>query len=79
MLKNFVLKQFQLIGLNYEAEGSQGSIEEMTPILDTFCKFRDNIKNASKAKDWKLIFDASDDLRDNLLPELGVRLEDKGN
>lgn len=38
--------------------------------------YRDEIKK--NAKDPKAMFEISDNLRDDILPQLGIRLDDKG-
>ena len=48
------------------------------PYLSALAEFRDGVRSlAREKKDPKEILSLSDDLRDNVLPELGVRLEDR--
>jgi cysteinyl-tRNA synthetase len=50
---------------------------EVRPILDTFVNFREQVRDCAKLKkEPKEILILSDKLRDELLPELGIRLED---
>jgi len=50
--------------------------EAITPLMDIASRFRDRVKEAAGEK--KLIFDLCDSVRDDELPHLGIRLEDKG-
>lgn len=45
-------------------------------ILDVLSEYRENVRSHSRNKDITAVLKASDDLRDNILPEIGVRLED---
>lgn len=70
------------IGLgSLEAAGSGGSLEQLLgPHLDAWTKFRDEIRqlareNASAAD----ILKACDRVRDEVLPEVGVRIDDSGS
>ena len=44
--------------------------------MEALIKFRDDIKNPAN-QDAKSLFKLSDELRDDVLPFLGIRLEDK--
>ena len=60
---------------NVSGEG-QGQLEA---IMNAFCAYRDAVKNNAKAEDAaKILFRISDELRDDILPRLGVQIEDKG-
>lgn len=49
----------------------------ITPLMNALRKFRDDIKE--KANEGpKVMFQLSDELRDDILPYLGIRLEDRG-
>lgn len=52
--------------------------EIIAPILDAFVEFRHQIRTATIAKDFNTILQLADSLRDDILPDLGIRLEDKG-
>lgn len=65
------------IGLASE-ETTQKKEEVLTPILDALSNFRSAIRNAAINKDINLILKLTDQFRDDVLPELGIRLEDKG-
>ena len=57
----------------------QNSEQILTPYIETLTKFRDQIKNAAGIdKDLTKIFKICDELRDDVLPYLGVKIEDKG-
>jgi cysteinyl-tRNA synthetase len=45
--------------------------------MNALSKYRDQVKN-SASDDPKALFKISDELRDDILPYLGIRLEDKG-
>lgn len=52
------------------------------PLLDVLTKFRETVRVAAISNDGttaKAILTAADSLRDDVLPELGVRMEDKGS
>lgn len=52
--------------------------EQLLPYLDAIATFRDNVRELARAKkEYKTFFEASDDLRDRVLPALGVVLEDR--
>ena len=58
--------------------GAEGSYEEMiTPLMNALTKYRDQVKNLANS-DGKELFKISDELRDDILPFLGIKLEDKG-
>jgi cysteinyl-tRNA synthetase len=60
------------------AEGEGASYEEViTPLMNVLLKFRDDVKKNAGAG-GKELFKLSDELRDDILPYLGIRLEDKG-
>lgn len=60
--------------------GSGESKEEiLAPLLDMLSKFRMDVRAAAIAGDTKAVLQAADVLRDDILPELGIRLEDLRN
>lgn len=78
-----ILKTF---GLVYKTEFIDSFIFDTTseskedvvgPYIDTISKFRDEIRSAAHEKDLKRVFDACDKLREETLPQLGVKLEDR--
>ena len=82
----FVTRTFKLFGLiapqrpiGHVATGASTSKEELlTPYLDALATFRSTVREAAKAKDTGAILAACDALRDEVLPPLGVQLEDAG-
>eukprot|EP00831_Metopus_contortus_P026113 TRINITY_DN222_c0_g2_i3.p1 TRINITY_DN222_c0_g2~~TRINITY_DN222_c0_g2_i3.p1 ORF type:complete len:431 (+),score=123.35 TRINITY_DN222_c0_g2_i3:137-1429(+) len=77
----FILQAFgyfsdNQMGASTEKEG--GAVDEeaiITPLMNAFAKFRDDIKANAKS-DPKTLFNLCDQLRDVVLPELGIRIED---
>lgn len=74
------------IGFNIDASGSgdgsnAGASREQTiaPLLDILTKFRESVRIAAISGDTKAVLTAADNLRDFILPEVGVRMEDKGS
>ncbi len=67
-------------GLGFAGAGSGVSKEEtLEPYLDALANFRATVRDAARAKDTAGILAACDGLRDEVLPPLGVRLEDAGS
>ena len=63
-----------------ESGGSVASKEEViTPLLDILTKFREKVRLAAIAGDTKSVLSIADELRDEILPDVGVRMEDKGS
>ena len=59
-------------------EGAGASYEDtITPLMNVLVKFRDSVKKDA-ANGPKDLFKLCDELRDNILPYLGIQLEDKG-
>lgn len=71
------------------AEGGAGAVpgdasreQTLAPLLDVLTKFRETVRVAAMtgaADSAQTILTAADALRDDVLPELGVRMEDKGS
>jgi len=82
-ISKFVFHIMKCFGIYEEgdypaAEGAEGSYEEIiTPLMNALTKYRDQIKKNANT-DAKTLFKISDELRDDILPYLGIRLEDKG-
>ena len=66
-------------GEEASADVGSGREEVLAPYLDALTKFRETIRVAAISGQTREILIAADDLRDNVLPELGVRMEDKGS
>jgi cysteinyl-tRNA synthetase len=64
------------IGFNDNLE-SINNEEFINPFIDSIVKFRDNIRNICKEGNIDLILEETDKLRDKIMPELGIRIEDK--
>ncbi|KAF2077550.1 hypothetical protein CYY_001168 [Polysphondylium violaceum] len=56
-----------------------GNIEEaLTPILDALTNFRSQVRQMAIAKETGNILNVCDSLRDEILPLLGIKIDDKG-
>lgn len=65
---------------NSSGSGSGVSKEQiLSPLLDVLTKFRENVRIAAISGDTNAVLAAADALRDIVLPDLGVRMEDKGS
>jgi len=65
---------------NASSSSSISSREQiLTPMLDVLTKFRETVRIAAITGDSKAVLTAADALRDAILPDLGVRMEDKGS
>ena len=83
-----ILKVFGLvqdsseIGFPLESTGEGASVSKeqiLSPLLDVLTKFRENVRIAAMSGDTAAVLSAADALRDIVLPDLGVRMEDKGS
>mmetsp|Transcript_2672 Transcript_2672/g.5565 ORF Transcript_2672/g.5565 Transcript_2672/m.5565 type:complete len:648 (-) Transcript_2672:41-1984(-) len=70
------------IGFPVDAEGGGANKEEvLSPVLDAILKFRADVRDAAKSQggpDVKALLSLCDALRDDVMPNLGITLEDKG-
>ena len=68
-------------GLSEGSDTGTGVDKEatLTPYLDVLTKFREQVRVAAISGDTTQVLLAADELRDSVLPELGVRMEDKGS
>jgi cysteinyl-tRNA synthetase len=57
--------------------GSADRVEILTPYLDSLCEFRDSVRGIAREKKHPEYLELCDNLRDDILPNLGLRLEDK--
>ena len=63
-----------------EGDGGKNAEEILTPFINAITDFRGEVKESCIAdKDVKKVINICDKLRDDILPNLGVRIEDKGN
>eukprot|EP00178_Gracilaria_changii_P019095 TRINITY_DN55559_c0_g1_i1.p1 TRINITY_DN55559_c0_g1~~TRINITY_DN55559_c0_g1_i1.p1 ORF type:complete len:669 (-),score=131.72 TRINITY_DN55559_c0_g1_i1:823-2829(-) len=87
----YVTKMFKVFGLvaggadiAYGDDASSSAVSRekaLAPVLDAFCRFRDSIRQAARrdgAEAIGNIMSLCDAVRDEVLPPLGVRLEDRG-
>ena len=71
---------FPLMESGGDGESSAASREQiLTPMLDVLTKFREAVRIAAMSGDSNAVLGAADSLRDIVLPDLGVRMEDKGS
>jgi len=83
----YVTKIFKTFGLIPEASGVEigfpvgggggDSEEKLTPVLDALIDFRSSVRDKARAKDVSGVLKECDTFRDDALPPLGIRLEDK--
>ena len=59
--------------------GGENKEELLAPYLDALTSFREKVRVAAMSQDSTAVLQAADELRDMVLPELGVRMEDKGS
>uniref|UniRef100_A0A7S3L6K9 cysteine--tRNA ligase n=1 Tax=Amphora coffeiformis TaxID=265554 RepID=A0A7S3L6K9_9STRA len=80
MFKVFGLIPNDSIGFGLEdgSSGGEGKEEILSPVLDVLMAFRSSVREQARAGDTQAILKLCDKFRDELLPPLGVRLEDKG-
>lgn len=64
------------IGFPIGSGGSDGS-ETLTPVLDALIQFRSSVRDKAKEGDTGGVLKECDAFRDDALPPLGIRLEDK--
>ena len=73
-----ILKCFGLYETN-QTQNEGGSEKVLTELMNALTKYRDQVKNLAGTENAaKDLFRISDELRDDILPYLGIRLEDKG-
>ncbi len=81
----YVTRIFKTFGLIPESSGVEigfpvggsGSEEQLTPVLDALIDFRSSVRDKARAKDVGGVLQECDAFRDDALPPLGIRLEDK--
>lgn len=80
-----MMKVFGVVGsgieIGFESSEGEGLSREVivTPVLDVLSSFRAKVRTAARAGDSNAVMTACDTVRDDDLPLLGVRLEDKGD
>ena len=82
-ISKYVFKILKVFGVYDEdvvplvSEGESLNREELiTPFMNLLSKFRDQIKEKA-GEGPKELFKLCDELRDDMLPHLGIRLEDR--
>ena len=82
-VSKYILKMMKVFGVYDEdvvpavSEGDTLNREEIiTPFLNVLTQFRDQVKDKATLGP-KDLFKLCDDLRDDILPHLGIRLEDR--
>ncbi|KAK6746929.1 hypothetical protein RB195_000275 [Necator americanus] len=65
------------IGFPMESASGVGTEDILMPYLNALASFRENVRNIAKDNKITAILEECDRLRDDVLPELGVRLEDR--
>lgn len=81
----YIFRMFGIITSNTDSIGftndSGGADKEqlLTPVLNVITKFRELVRIAAINGDCKQVLQCADDFRDLVLPELGIRMEDKGS
>jgi len=79
-----MLRVFGLIGapadeIGYGAEDKSSSAESVVaPILDSWAKFRTDVRTRARELKDQQMLSMCDTIRDDVMPKLGVRLEDDG-
>jgi len=59
-----------------DAQSKESVEDAITPVMNALSNFRDSIKRQAN-EGPKAIFQLSDELRDDVLPFMGIRLEDR--
>lgn len=67
----------QLIGFPVGSSNSNGDVESSLSYLDILATFRENVRTHARTHKATNILTECDLLRDEILPNVGVRLEDK--
>uniref|UniRef100_A0A6U0T1A9 cysteine--tRNA ligase n=1 Tax=Eucampia antarctica TaxID=49252 RepID=A0A6U0T1A9_9STRA len=66
------------IGFPIGGAGDAADLEEaLTPVLDSLMQFRASVRDFARVKDTGGVLSECDKFRDDVLPVLGIRLEDK--
>ena len=80
----FVTRIFKVLGLlasdeiGFDAGGASGNREEtLAPVLDALMDFRSAVRDKARMRDVAGVLEECDGFRDDALPKLGIRLEDK--
>jgi cysteinyl-tRNA synthetase len=85
MFRVFGLSSMDSTQIGYGDVGAEGAGSReavLSPVLDAFTGFRDSVRGICRTENnatGRQILDLSDKVRDQILPPLGVRLEDRGD
>jgi len=80
-VSRYVFKVLSAFGV-YESgdlpsESGSGNVEDaITPVMNALSNFRDQVKRRAP-EGHKVMFQLSDEVRDDVLPFLGIKLEDR--
>jgi len=80
-ISRYVFRILKILGIYKEGDFPSISANQdqlVTELMNAMTKFRDTIKDKADSSDPKELFRVCDELRDDILPYLGIRLEDKG-
>jgi cysteinyl-tRNA synthetase len=87
-LANYLTKIFQMLGviddaaIGFSAGGGTNAASReqiLTPVLDAVQSFRSAVREKARAGDTTAVLQACDVFRDEQLPPLGIRFEDKSD
>jgi len=65
------------VDIGFPIGGGSDGEEKLTPVLDALIDFRSTVREKARAKDISGVLQECDTFRDDTLPPLGIRLEDK--
>ena len=77
----YIFEILGLLGFDYIKDGSSSDSsgeEKLHNVISALSEFRDSMIQAAGLKEPKALFDLGDRLRDDVLPQLGVKIEDAG-
>jgi len=79
-IQEYLLFIFKVMGLNYEETTNleKKGGENMIDLIDAVAVFRDQIRNSAMEKDFAKTLTVCDRFREDVMPNFGIRLEDKG-
>ncbi len=79
MLRIFGIMGDHLIGFDQKSSNNKDDLEFKNNIVSTLANFRDAVRKHAKESKLFNLLELSDKLRDDILPELGILLEDTNN
>ena len=71
-----VIESDDSLGFQTVQSGAVNLEETILPYLNVLSKFRDEVRTEARANKATALLQLCDDLRDNVLPDLGVLIED---